>query len=184
MIHCCFPCTLHSLHQHTTPETTPPHRRKVTIEKAAAVQQKEQRQSLGETFIDTACARGLVCTGCVCVHVCTSVCVCALVCVCVCVCMCVCTHTHYCVCAHVFTRVSVCVCPSVCVWVLWDPQQQAVRQCEVEVNAGRRRSRATRGPPHASRLCAAPEDLLTLMDFDSCHLWVSSRYCDMDRMCV
>lgn len=70
---------------------------------------------------------------------------------------------------------------SQCVW--WLGGAEALRQCEVEVRPRRHgRSAVTCALTHASCSSLAPEDLLTVMSFDSCHLWVSSRSSDMNRV--
>ena len=73
-----------------------------------------------------------------------------------------------------------CVCVCVCVCVCGG--EEALRQCEVEVMPRQNDCGVlTCALAHASCSFLAPEDLLTVMSFDSCHLWVSSRSSDMDR---
>lgn len=71
----------------------------------------------------------------------------------------------------------------VCVCVFWLEGAKAHRQCEVEVRPRRHSCGVvTCALTHASCSSPAPEDLLTVMSFDSCHLWVSSRSYDMDSI--
>lgn len=72
---------------------------------------------------------------------------------------------------------------SVCVCLFWLGGAEALRQCEVEVRPRRHGCGVvTSALTHASCSSLAPEVLLSVMSFDSCHLWVSSRSYDMDSV--